>query len=112
MNIHANTTGGALVVKVEDSRIDAAVALEFKEAVRECVDGAPERIVLDLTDVDFIDSSGLGAIVATKKMAATAHTLELAGLSPTVDKVFRLTRMDRVFKIHPRIEDLDLAQAS
>jgi len=61
---------------------------------------APARVVLDVAMVEFLDSSGLGAVVAAMKQLGVDRKLELAGLTPTVEKVFRLTRMDTVFTIH------------
>jgi anti-sigma B factor antagonist len=90
----------ALVVRVAEDRIDAAVAIRFKDAMRELAQDGPPRVILDLTKVDFLDSSGLGAVVAVMKLLGPARKLELAGLTPTVEKVFRLTRMDQVFTIH------------
>lgn len=102
MDIVCDHIDGALVARVLDTRIDAAVAIRFKDRMREVLaDPAPvARVVLDLSRVDFLDSSGLGAVVAVMKMTAPARRLELAGLTPTVEKVFRLTRMDRIFVIH------------
>lgn len=105
MEILIKTEGDICVVTVQDARIDAAVALEFKEAVRQLTVDAPQDVVLDLTAVTFIDSSGLGAIVATMKHLAPDRRLILAGLTPPVDKVFRLTRMDSVFKMFMTLED-------
>ena len=103
---------GVRIVTVHDSRIDAAVAIQFKDKMRDVTQGGPERVVLNLADVTFIDSSGLGAVVAAMKLLNGAHQLELAGLTPVVEKVFRLTRMDSVFTIHPDISSLELPQAS
>ncbi len=89
-----------LVITVEAPRIDAAAAIRFKDLMREYCASAPARIILDLAQVDFVDSSGLGAIVASMKQLSEGQVLELATLSPTVEKVFRLTRMDTVFRIH------------
>jgi anti-sigma B factor antagonist len=55
--------------------------------------------------VHFLDSSGLGAVVGVMKLLAPERRLELAGLTPTVAKVFRLTRMDSVFTIHPALAE-------
>jgi anti-sigma B factor antagonist len=89
-----------LKITVLASRIDAACAIRFKDRMRElCADG-PQRVLLDLQNVDFLDSSGLGAVVAARKYLGDARHLELAGLAPKVSKVFRLTRMDSVFTIH------------
>lgn len=101
MNLHTMAEGDALRVTVAEERIDAAVAIQFKDRMRELAAGAGSRVILDLGQVGFVDSSGLGAIVAVMKALAPARRLELAALTPTVAKVFRLTRMDGVFVIHP-----------
>ncbi len=105
MQLHASNAGPVRIVTVDADRIDAAVALEFKDAMRAACDTAGPRILLDLSGVTFIDSSGLGAIVAAMKQLSDAQQLELAGLTPLVDTVFRLTRMDTVFRIHPTLDD-------
>jgi anti-sigma B factor antagonist len=51
--------------------------------------------------VEFLDSSGLGAVVAARKLLGKGRHLALAGLQPAVEKVLRLTHMDRVFPIYP-----------
>lgn len=105
MEIEISELGSARILTVEDDRIDAAVAIAFKEKVLNAAEGGPEQIVLNLSNVQFIDSSGLGSIVASMKLVAPEHTLDLSGLSPTVEKVFRLTRMDTVFRIYMNAED-------
>jgi len=103
MNLSTETVGDLHVVRVNEDRIDASVAIQFKDRMRELAVDAGGRVILDLARVGFVDSSGLGAIVAAMKFLAPAHRLELAGLTPTVGKVFHMTRMDRVFAIHDRV---------
>lgn len=105
MDLSSNVQNGALVVAVNETRIDSAGVIEFKDRMRKATEDASGRIILDLEQVDFIDSSGLGAIVASLKLLGRDRQLELAGLTENVDKVFRLTRMDKVFKIHPSVVD-------
>lgn len=100
MNVEATLHGTVLLVTVHESRIDAAVAVAFKETLREATAGHPGRIVLDMGAVGFLDSSGLGAVVGAMKQVEPGAKLELASLSRTVAKVFALTRMDSVFTIH------------
>ena len=100
MNLITRQDGAMLVIAVDARRIDASVAIEFKDRMRALSAGGAERILLDLAQVEFIDSSGLGAIVASMKQLADGQVLELAALSENVGKVFRLTRMDTVFTIH------------
>lgn len=92
------------VVSVVENRIDAACAIQFKDEMRNLTENGPERVVLDLGAVEFLDSSGLGAVVAALKAMRTGQKLELSSLNPTVERVFHLTRMDSVFTIHTNTE--------
>lgn len=105
MNLTSTAENGILVVTVNETRIDASVAIQFKDRMREETDQAGEKVVLNLTEVDFIDSSGLGAIVAAMKQLGPERKLDLSSLNENVDRVFRLTRMDTVFNIHPTLDD-------
>ncbi|MBE2275185.1 MAG: STAS domain-containing protein [Rhodobacteraceae bacterium] len=104
MALKSEIRGDVLVIRAEQARIDAAGAIRFKEAMRDVAATPVPRVILDLSQVSFLDSSGLGAVVAVMKHLAPARRLELAGLTPTVEKVFRLTRMDSVFTIHPSLD--------
>ncbi|BBU58015.1 anti-sigma factor antagonist [Mameliella alba] len=104
MRLTTDHRDGVDIIRVDAARIDAAVAIQFKDRMREILGNEKPRYVLDLSQVDFIDSSGLGAIVAAMKLMPKGGKLELAGLRPAVDKVFRMTRMDSIFAIHPSAE--------
>ena len=99
MDLRSDKFPDRLLVTVQGKRIDAASAIQFKDQMRALTADAPDRVILNLEQVEFVDSSGLGAIVASMKQLAPEQKLELAALSPTVGKVFRLTRMDTVFTI-------------
>lgn len=101
MNLSFRTEGDLGVVAVGDARIDASVAIEFKERIRSLTAEQTGPVVLDLHQVEFVDSSGLGAIVAVHKLLGPGRKLVLIGLGPSVTKVMALTRMDTVLAIHP-----------
>ncbi|WP_424831639.1 STAS domain-containing protein [Ruegeria sp.] len=105
MALSSTTSGDTQVITVHCDRIDAAMAIQFKEDMRAQTDDTAHRIILDLSSVEFIDSSGLGAIVASMKQLEEGCRLDLAGLHPVVRKVFRLTRMDTVFDLFPSLDD-------
>ena len=90
-----------LTIVVEEPRLDAAISTRFKDRIREIVMTARTAVILDMTKIEFMDSSGLGAVIAVHKAMPGGRMLELVGLTPNVERVFRLTRMDTVFKIHP-----------
>lgn len=106
MELWAQEQGGILVIRAQNDRIDAAGAIQFKDRMRDLTkDSTAARVVLDMSQVAFLDSSGLGAVVAVLKALAPARKLELSGLTPTVQKVFRLTRIDSIFTIHDTVPD-------
>lgn len=101
MELVAEPGADVVVVRVNAERIDAGVAISFKERMRQMLAHPSHRVILDMSRVTFLDSSGLGAVVAVMKMLDKDRVLELAALTPPVERVFRLTRMDRVFTLHP-----------
>ena len=100
MHLNAETLDDCLLITVGEPRIDAATAVQFKDEMRRIVGEQPPRVILDMSQVESIDSSGLGAIVSVMKFLGAERQLELAALSPKVHTVFRLTRMDAVIAIH------------
>ena len=101
MNIQQHTMGRALVLSVHEDRIDSASALQFRELLRGYIDDGNHQLVLDLSKVNFIDSSGLGSLVGAFKYLGQRGTFALAGLTQPVQRLFQLTRMERVFQIYP-----------
>lgn len=99
MNIETEQYGNITIIKLCEKRLDAALSVRFKEGMREVMDAGATDVVLDLSDVAFMDSSGLGAVVAVMKHMGRERRFRIAALTPAVDKVFKLTRMDSIFKI-------------
>lgn len=96
----------ARVVRVDEPRIDAASAIQFKDEMRALSTDGPARLILDLGQVEFLDSSGLGAVVAALKTLREGQVLELADLHPTVQRVFDLTRLSTIFTIYANVPKL------
>jgi len=104
MDMTYETKGGVGVVHVAETRVDASVAIQFKDLFRDLVGAAEGDVILDLSQVEFLDSSGLGAVVAARKLLGEGRVLALSGLTAAVDKVMTLTRMNTVFPIHQDLE--------
>ncbi len=105
MELTLKSQNDRLGITVEANRIDAQAAIKFKDAVHNACNGAQDWVILDLSKVGFVDSSGLGAIVSIKKHLGKNRRIDLASLEPAVEKVFRLTRMDSVFRIYSSLDD-------
>ena len=105
MVLSSKYRGTILVITAHMARIDAAIEIQFKDEIRAKIDDNAQHVILDLSKVNFIDSSGLGAIVASIKQLEGKRKLDLAGLTATVERVFLLTKMDTVFKIHASVDE-------
>jgi anti-sigma B factor antagonist len=99
MQFEESTIKNALVVRVHESRIVADVAPQFKESLIGYVTSGSKNIVLDLSEVTFIDSSGLGALIGSLKAVGNDGQLVLCGARDAVVNMLKLTRMDKVFHI-------------
>jgi anti-sigma B factor antagonist len=104
MQIEEKKIEGKVVLKILEARFGADKAGPFKEYMTRYLQGGNRRVVLDLSKVDFIDSSGLGAILSVLKMMGKDGELAVCGLTDPVASMFKLTRMDRVFTIHKTAE--------
>lgn len=87
-------------------RLNMVASPAFKNQVEETVAAGGTRIVVDLAEVTFIDSSGLGALIAGLKATRQAGgDLRLAEVPEQVMTVLRLTNLDRVLRTHSTVED-------
>ncbi len=100
MEITRKRAGRACVVTPQVKKIDANVAVEFRKQLMELIADGENRLVLNLGEVDFIDSSGLGALVAVLKNIGPEGRIKLFAVKDGVRSIFELTRLDRVFDIH------------
>jgi len=105
MKIEDRKDGEILIVKPVEKRLDASVAVEFKGKMAEFIKDGNELIVLDLSDVKFMDSSGLGAIVSSLKTLGRKGDLVISGTKEAVSSLFTITRMDRVFRMFANAEE-------
>jgi anti-sigma B factor antagonist len=97
--------GGGVAVLRLDGRLNMVSAARLREAVTSTVAKGHTRIAVDLAGVDFMDSSGLGALISGLKTTRQAGgDLRIAAPSEQVKLVLQLTNMERVLLAHERAE--------
>jgi anti-sigma B factor antagonist len=90
--------------------IDLHVSPSVTASLNTMIEKKPERLVVDLSGVSYIDSAGLAALIqAMQKVEAYGGKFLLAGLQETVRSIFEISRLDQVFQIFP---DADAALAA
>jgi len=102
MNLQTETRNDVVIIYVKEERLDAHNSGELKNEMQRFFEEGKKNLLIDLHDVRFIDSSGLGALVSGFKNAISHQgNLKLATLQTQVKSMFELTRLHRVFEIFP-----------
>jgi len=82
--------------------IDLHVSPSVTASLNRMIEKRPERLVVDLSGVTYIDSAGLAALIgAMQKVEGYGGKFLLAGLQETVRSIFEISRLDQVFQIFP-----------
>lgn len=99
MDFNREIHGDVIIENVNLSRATLKEAEEFKMTLAKDIEEGWRKIIVDLSDCEFIDSTFLGALVVSlKKVTGLGGDLRLVGFQPAVHSMFELTRMYRVFE--------------
>lgn len=99
MKFEESKSGDILVLTVASDRVAAESTQSFKQGLAGYADQGNQKIVLDLSRVSFVDSSGLGALISVLKLIGANGELVLCSTQPNVASMLKLTRMNKVFRI-------------
>ena len=106
MSIKVKEVNGYTVITVETERLDVVNMKEMKEAMMEIVDAGNHKMVIDLSPVKFIDSSGLSVIISLFKRLNTFNgELILCGLGEQPKEMLQITQLIRLFKVVDACEE-------
>jgi len=85
--------------------LDAFSEATFRKVISKCIDDGPKHVILDLSKIDFVDSSGLGALVQLVKKAQTLEgTLQIVS-NPRVTQTVKLVRLEKFLSLQPTVDD-------
>lgn len=101
MRIETKKIEHVLLIKPIDKRLAVPVSMEFKEQLVNFIEEGHYFILLNLSELDFIDSAGLGAIISIFHLLFDKGTICLCEIPVGIKSLFTITRMDRVFVIYP-----------
>ncbi|WP_135382885.1 STAS domain-containing protein [Vibrio tasmaniensis] len=104
MRYEISQQGNSTVLQVNEERFDAKLAPEFRETVESLTPELSQNVVLDITNVKFMDSSGLGAVMGVYKMLRDKKIAVANDQKPVLD-LFKLTRMDRLIKTYTSVDE-------
>ena len=105
LGIDVQKVQGCPVLQVS-GEIDIYTAPMFKQAVVGLVSDGNADVVIDLSGVTFMDSSGFGTLLgATRRLRPAGGGLHLAGANTTIQRMLRLTRLDTIMQLYDTPEE-------
>ena len=107
MKITFDKKSGYTIVHISVARLDVGTAPQFKDEVSKIIK-INSKVILDLSEVPFIDSTGLGTLLSLLRQLAECNgALKLTGLTEQVMTMFLLVRMNKVFDIYSSNEEAE-----
>jgi anti-sigma B factor antagonist len=101
MEFDVKKNGDAVVLRLKERKLDASISPDLKGEFLILCDGKTKHLILDLTDVEFCDSSGLSALlIAERKMRELGGSVRLVGLQKKVMSLIKISHLDRAFSIY------------
>lgn len=106
MNLSLNTrTDGSFEVIEVGGEVDVYTAPKLRETIIEAVEGGHTLLIVDVENVDFLDSTGLGVLVgALKRVRAEGGSLDIVCTHERLLKIFEITGLHKVFGLHDSVE--------
>ncbi len=102
MDLETKKIGHCILLKPLNKSIDATVSTDFKTRVIDLINQGNKHFVVNLSLVDFIDSSGLGALIAIMKtLSLNNGKIVFCQINSPVKNLLDMTSMDKIFKICP-----------
>jgi anti-sigma B factor antagonist len=104
LSLSTRTIADHTVLEVA-GEVDVYTAPRLRERLIELVEGGARSVIVDLTQVEFLDSTGLGVLVgALKRLRAAGGSLGLVCGQERLLKIFRITALDRVFSLYDTVD--------
>jgi anti-sigma B factor antagonist len=106
LEVQTHQVDNGVTVVAPTGRLDVAGAPALKDAISEALKNGQPRVVLDMEGVSFVDSTGLGSVIAAlKQIRSSQGDLRLAAPNQQVRVVLELTTLDRVFPYYSTVEE-------
>jgi len=105
MKINNQQINDILIVNIQEKDANLSNSEKFKELIFNEIDKGNHKLIISFDEVEYVDSSFLGALVAIlKKLMSSGGKLVIIGLNEDIKHLFDLTRLDKVFTVEHELE--------
>lgn len=110
MELKQIAKGDVLIVKLTGELMGGAESEKFKAMIFDAIDDEQLNLVVDLSEVGWMNSTGLGILVSgLSSIRSSGGDLRLASLSERIRRPLEITRLDSIFQIYPSVDDAVLS---
>jgi anti-anti-sigma factor len=104
MRFETKKNAVATILKIHERKLDATISPELKGEFLVLCKPQLKELVIDLSDVEFCDSSGLSALlIAERKMRENGGTVKLVGVHKKVLSLIKISHLDRTFQMYDTV---------
>ncbi len=106
MNTTKENINDVLIIKINEKEANLSKSESFKELVLEEISKGARKLIISFEDVEYLDSSFLGALVGILKTLLPVNgKLILTEMNNDIVNLFELTRLDKIFVLSPKLEN-------
>lgn len=106
MQLELKKINNFLLINPIDKTIETFNSRDFKTQLVDIINQGHHFIILDFSDIDFIDSNGLGSLVAILKLVISKQgRIVISGAKDPIQKIFNLTRLNQVIPLFSNIDE-------
>lgn len=106
MNFEIEEKNGTLIFSLHEKRLDSDLAPDLKGEFLIICTSAIKELIINLSSVQFCDSSGLSALLfADRQMRENGGRVRLVGVTEQVASLMKISQLDRVFSIHSTVQE-------
>jgi anti-anti-sigma factor len=104
MHVDVKKNGASTILKIKERKLDASVSSELKGEFLVLCKPQLKELIIDLSDVEFCDSSGLSALlIAERKLRENGGVVKLAGVHKKVMTLIKISHLDRAFQLYDTV---------
>ena len=106
MKVSVNETGGVVVIKLTGQLMGGTDALKINDELFDLLEKGKNKIIVDLEEVSWINSSGLGILIGMiTRVRKEKGEMVLINIAEKIKEILRVTKLESIFKVYDSLED-------
>lgn len=106
MSINTREEGDVFIITLKGKIMGGPESVDMFEELKNSFTEKRKKVVIDLSAVDWMNSTGVGLLMsAATRLRGHGGEMRLAISNPKVDDLFKLSKLDKVFKMYPTVDD-------